>query len=681
MTKEEAWKAAEQGVVVDMKDLTGLNVDVERVDVDVLLTSQPDTFNLMLLAIEEMQKDSSRLGWFQIAGIHGYPTVLWDKVGQSDSDRTWDNNDKKFGSMGGYCAHGVLTFGTWHRPYLALLEQTIYRNMVTVAGKYTDAGVKARYLAAAQKFRLPYLDYYRARGAGYNVTRAPAAEPAKFEYDFGLPDIFTKPGVTLNRYPDDKPTPADNPLYTYRFNPKSGELQQGDKAKLARYGSTEMTIRCPSLVGDNRQKAKAHGNKQVGYNLNWNVQDRVNLLLSFMRDHPYKTFPAVGSDELVVGDFTEVDDTRGDRPSGSLENLHNIYHVLIGHVGHMGDPKYAAFDPVFWFHHCNIDRYFALWQAANPHDADHPERWFPAPTRPDQTYDGAKPLYPFYKRRDGPGAGDYWTSDDVQRTQVLGYVYDDFARMQKLNQTVPEYMGKRYDWATRKPDSSVLADMPIPLLSSAVTESPFFRPPPTAAEAGFSHSMRMAPMVPPPAPTVPLNAIDPRFDRDWYVDSRVKRMAANGTFTIYFFLSPKGALPDDDPLQYASSPYLVGMHHVFTSDREGCANCAGAEDAGKLSVGTQPITGSLLRYMEDEVEGGEGVESMRPEHVEPFLKERLRWRVVFHGADKQDPRMEGLELRVGVSAKVYHDEGDATYEEYPAVVDAIVAAASAVAGA
>lgn len=187
-------------------------------------------------------------------------------------------------------------------------------------------------------------------------------------------------------------------------------------------------------------------------------------------------------------------------------------------------------------------------QATNPY----PERWFPFPADPGQTYDGEKPLYPFCKRSDGPGEGDYWTSDDVQQTSVLGYVCDDFSRMGKLNHTVPEYMGKRYDWATRKPDSSILADMPTPLLSSAV---------------------------------------------------------------------------------------------------------------------------------EDEVEGGEGVESMRPEHVGPFLEERLRWRVVFHGFDRRDPRAEGLQLRIGVSAKVHHDGGESTYEEYAEVVDRILAAASPVASA
>lgn len=32
----------------------------------------------------------------------------------------------------------------------------------------------------------------------------------------------------------------------------------------------------------------------------------------------------------------------------------------------MGHPGYAAFDPIFWLHHCNVDRIFALWQVLSP---------------------------------------------------------------------------------------------------------------------------------------------------------------------------------------------------------------------------------------------------------------------------------------------------------------------------
>ena len=54
------------GVVVGMRALTG---EVRpRVDIDVLLTQHPDTFNLMLQAISQMQKDPKKLGYFGLAG-------------------------------------------------------------------------------------------------------------------------------------------------------------------------------------------------------------------------------------------------------------------------------------------------------------------------------------------------------------------------------------------------------------------------------------------------------------------------------------------------------------------------------------------------------------------------------------------------------------------------------------
>ena len=32
----------------------------------------------------------------------------------------------------------------------------------------------------------------------------------------------------------------------------------------------------------------------------------------------------------------------------------------------MSDIPYAAFDPIFWLHHANVDRIFAIWQAIYP---------------------------------------------------------------------------------------------------------------------------------------------------------------------------------------------------------------------------------------------------------------------------------------------------------------------------
>ena len=42
------------------------------------------------------------------------------------------------------------------------------------------------------------------------------------------------------------------------------------------------------------------------------------------------------------------------------QQMHNGMHGWIG--GHMGNPAASPFDPIFYLHHCNIDRLWAMWQ-------------------------------------------------------------------------------------------------------------------------------------------------------------------------------------------------------------------------------------------------------------------------------------------------------------------------------
>ncbi|HEX9859093.1 MAG TPA: tyrosinase family protein [Paracoccaceae bacterium] len=48
----------------------------------------------------------------------------------------------------------------------------------------------------------------------------------------------------------------------------------------------------------------------------------------------------------------------------ALEGIHNSGHVWVG--GSMSLITTAPTDPIFWMHHCEIDRIWAAWQAANP---------------------------------------------------------------------------------------------------------------------------------------------------------------------------------------------------------------------------------------------------------------------------------------------------------------------------
>jgi tyrosinase len=57
-----------------------------------------------------------------------------------------------------------------------------------------------------------------------------------------------------------------------------------------------------------------------------------------------------------------------DPPGGFCDQLdltlHGHVHSLVGNLQNMGQVPFAARDPIFWMHHCNIDRLWASWNAA-----------------------------------------------------------------------------------------------------------------------------------------------------------------------------------------------------------------------------------------------------------------------------------------------------------------------------
>jgi tyrosinase len=47
-----------------------------------------------------------------------------------------------------------------------------------------------------------------------------------------------------------------------------------------------------------------------------------------------------------------------------LWEVHDTVHIWVG--GTMSDPAWAAYDPLFWAHHCMVDRVWRIWQHSNP---------------------------------------------------------------------------------------------------------------------------------------------------------------------------------------------------------------------------------------------------------------------------------------------------------------------------
>lgn len=83
---------------------------------------------------------------------------------------------------------------------------------------------------------------------------------------------------------------------------------------------------------------------------------------------PAQTFRRAGQPGTALPTKADIDDTLTINDffsfSSELENWHGDVHMWVG--GHMQRVPVAAFDPVFWAHHTQIDRLWRRWQLRHP---------------------------------------------------------------------------------------------------------------------------------------------------------------------------------------------------------------------------------------------------------------------------------------------------------------------------
>lgn len=158
------------------------------------LQQDADQWNIFLLGLDRFQKSdqSDLVSYYQIAGIHGRPYTAWDGVPSAP------------GVQGpGYCNHLLNLFLPWHRAYLALFEQTLYRHIVAAVNEFPAGSQRQRYASAALSWRFPYWDW--------------AAPPEDGEGVY--PDSMQSPTVNVTT-PNGTAT-IHNPLFSYQFHPVS----------------------------------------------------------------------------------------------------------------------------------------------------------------------------------------------------------------------------------------------------------------------------------------------------------------------------------------------------------------------------------------------------------------------------------------------------------------------------
>ena len=169
--------------------VVGCGSVVDRREIDDLQQNHADVFNIFLLALENLQvmDESDALSYYGLAGIHGYPFQPW----QEDADFVPATPGR------GYCSHASSIFTTWHRPYLALVEQLLCTQARAIAQQFTGADA-ARYQAAAEEVRLPYWDWASSSTQSH------------------VPSSVQQASISVNK-PSGQET-ITNPLYTYHFH-------------------------------------------------------------------------------------------------------------------------------------------------------------------------------------------------------------------------------------------------------------------------------------------------------------------------------------------------------------------------------------------------------------------------------------------------------------------------------
>ncbi|CAI6323107.1 unnamed protein product [Periconia digitata] len=364
--------------------ITGAKGGVQpRVEIRDLEKAGGEMWNLFLLALAEFKAIDQNVidSYYQIAGIHGMPWESWDGV---DGINPLPNM--------GYCPHNQLLFGVWHRPYLILFE------LQEVASGIADTfptATRTKYQEAASSLRIPFWDWAKA---------VPTDQPL-------FPSSMSNEKATVS-FPNGTTASIDNPLYEYRFHPLDNTQINGTGCGLGAGPSGGL----PSVCDNSLMTVRAHATAS-NYGT---LEDNLRRYHASRRTSLYNVL----SQSQTFTQMSNADLCGGSSSVGDIESIHNPIHIAF-FPGHMSPASVSAFDPAFWFHHANVDRQIALWQAVFPEtylescDAGS-GTWT---IERGQLLDADSPLTPFHKN----AAGDFWTATNSRNINDMGYTYPELA--------------------------------------------------------------------------------------------------------------------------------------------------------------------------------------------------------------------------------------------------------------
>jgi tyrosinase len=195
---------------------------------------------------------------------------------------------------------------------------------------------------------------YQGTEAGQTLSNA--ATTWRFPYwDWALnpsiPDEIANPSVNI-LMPNGEMSAVQNPLHHYEFQTSVGILFSGYRY----FSQWPTTLRQPDSLASNASSQPAVVNQQIQSDIDWKAKVLDLFPTTLPQPDPWG--------QISNQTWNTVHHHQGHLTS--IEEIHGRIHVDVGGSGHMGVVPFSAFDPIFWLHHCMIDRLTALWQAVFP---------------------------------------------------------------------------------------------------------------------------------------------------------------------------------------------------------------------------------------------------------------------------------------------------------------------------
>ncbi|CAE7176808.1 Tyrosinase multi-domain protein [Pyrenophora teres f. teres] len=524
-----------------------------------------DQFNLFLLGMERLQaKDKNDpLSYYGVCSVHGRPFKAY-------------NNLKPI-NQAGFCPHAATIFAPWHRPFVALMEQALYLAVLEVIADF-PSNQQQRLKDAASTLRLPFWDWATKLG-----------NPV-------IPTMLTDQTVGVTK--PQGPVRIPNPLYKYAMGDYPAELGPGP------WNSFPESLRRP--LGN---PTRSNNNEMVA---------RFQTARTSLTNRVFDLFASKASWGDVTSAGIGVRTQSSGGGSDSFESLHDIVHNLIG--GETGGTMFyldrSAFDPIFWLHHCNIDRMVDMYHYISPNTWMSPGniRFPMAQWNQGEPKNQYSPLKPFTKDR----RGTYFTAMDLKDTRVLNYYYPETAdrSYQQVIQAINRHYSSGGRTMTKRSDGfgetgqylgreikdgdyhtvlHIIADKYA--LTGSYTIHCFVGKPENNSTAPYplANSTASYPLANSTASaTLPLSTGTAPY--------------SNNTDADYD--------PSTDYTQYSN---YVGSYGVLGASMKGGANSS----QPVIIEGYLPLT-TCLQGKEAKGE----IESLRPEHVEPYLNKHLYYKVV-----------------------------------------------------